>query len=200
MAKAYHHGDLRAALLTAAAELLDEGGPEAVSIRECARRAKVSHAAPYRHFATKEALLLALAEDGFAALADAGEAAMRGIKKPRERLDAYGASYVRFAMEHPAKFRLMFGAALGVPSHDAHVASPGVPEIGGRAYELLRTSVGAVIPDAEDVDAAAAAYWALPHGLAMLILDGRIPPERVPNAKAAERMARESFAYWRRST
>src|SRR5438045_6558281 len=111
MAKAYHHGDLRTALLEAAAELLDEGGPEAVSLRECARRAGVSHAAPYRHFETKDALLFALADEGFGWLAESGAKAMHGIRNARERLDAYGAAYVRFAIENPARFRLMFGGA-----------------------------------------------------------------------------------------
>src|SRR4051812_47242054 len=96
MAKAYHHGDLRTALLASAAELLDEGGAEAVSLRECGRRAGVSHAAPYRHFPTKEALLIALSDEGFTWLANLGEAAMRGIRGARARLDAYGVAYVRF--------------------------------------------------------------------------------------------------------
>lgn len=192
----YHHGDLRAALLAAAAELLDEGGPEAVSLRECARRAGVSHAAPYRHFDTKEALLVALADEGFDALADAGEKAMNEIPASRasDRLDAYGIAYVRFAIAHPARFRLMFAAALGIP------AAPGKVDgavKGGRAYEQLRECVRAVVGEVDDLDAAAAAFWALPHGLAMLILDGRIPKARVPNARAVDELARASFAYWR---
>lgn len=190
----YHHGDLRAALLAAAAKLLDDGGTEAVSLRECARRAGVSHAAPYRHFPTKEALLFALADEGFGWLADAGERAMRAIPegKPIERLDAYGVAYVHFALAHPARFRLMFAAALDPP--------PGTEAVsGGRAYEILRNCVQAVFGDVDDLDAAAAAYWSLPHGLAMLILDGRIPSERVPNARAIEQLTRSSFAYWRQS-
>ncbi len=192
MAKAYHHGDLRAALLAAAAELLDEGGPEAVSLRECARRAGVSHAAPYRHFPTREALLLALGDEGFRWLADAGETAMRKAKGARERLDAYGIAYVRFAFEHPSRFRLMF--AFPIPAAAAGSAA------GARAYGLLRESVHAVVGDVDDLDAAAAAQWALPHGLAMLILDRRIPSERIPNARAAERFARETFRYWREAS
>jgi AcrR family transcriptional regulator len=133
MAKGYHHGDLRVALLASAAELLDEGGPEAVSLRECARRAGVSHAAPYRHFATKEALLLALAEEGFDGLAAAGDEAMRRVRDPRERLDAYGVAYVHFALEHPARFRLMFAGALGGASKHTGQGPPP----GARAYALL---------------------------------------------------------------
>lgn len=195
MSGSYHHGDLRTALLASAAELLDEGGTEAVSLRECARRAGVSHAAPYRHFATKEALLLALADEGFTWLADAGRAAMRGIRGARARLDAYGAAYVRFALEHPARFRLMFAAPFGGGAtwKEGHEGT----SAGGSAYALLREAVHAVVGDVEDLDAAAAAYWALPHGLAMLVLDGRIPREAVPDAAAAERLARDSFAYWR---
>lgn len=190
----YHHGDLRKALLAAAAELLDEGGTDAVSLRECARRAGVSHAAPYRHFATKEALLFALADEGFEWLADAGDEAMRAIPEAKavERLDAYGVAYVHFAVEHPARFRLMFAAALEPPAGSAQMN-------GGRAYARLRECVRAVVGDVDDLDAAAAAYWALPHGLAMLILDGRIPRERAANARAIEALTRASFAHWRES-
>lgn len=95
----YHHGDLRAALLEAAACVLEKDGPDAISLRELARRADVSHNAPYRHFPDRRALLDALAEEGFALLA--GE--LRG-KPWREQAVAY----VRFALASPERFRLMF--------------------------------------------------------------------------------------------
>src|SRR6185503_17019443 len=95
----YHHGELRPALLRAAAKVLEAEGREAVSLRDLARRAGVSHAAPYRHFADREALLAALAEEGFVLLA----AELEG--KPRRE---QAVAYVRFALANPGRFRLMF--------------------------------------------------------------------------------------------
>ena len=95
----YHHGELRPALLRAAAKILEKDGREAISLRDLARRAGVSHAAPYRHFADRQALLAALAEDGFALLA----ADLQG-KAWREQ----AVTYVRFAVANPERFRLMF--------------------------------------------------------------------------------------------
>src|SRR5690349_3579164 len=99
----YHHGDLRPALLKAAGRVLEKEGPAALSLRELARRAGVSHNAPYRHFADREALLAALAADGFRMLGE-----VLGVASSRHR----GEAYVRFALEHPQLFRLMFGGHL----------------------------------------------------------------------------------------
>lgn len=188
--RTYHHGDLRAAVLDAAAEMLREQGVDGVSLRECARRVGVSHAAPYRHFPTKEDLVAALAVQGFGWLREWGDEAMEGLVDPRERLDAYGVAYVRFAVKHPDHFRIMFTRAIDLSR------APG-SEAAGRAYDLLRECVAAVVGETDDSDGAAAAFWALPHGLAMLILDGRIPKERVATAKAVEGLARACFAHWR---
>lgn len=95
----YHHGTLRPALLRAAARILEKEGRDAISLRELARRAGVSHNAPYRHFADRQALLAALVEEGFALLA----AALAG-KPWREQAMAY----LRFALANPERFRLMF--------------------------------------------------------------------------------------------
>src|SRR4051812_21868219 len=95
----YHHGDLRAALLGAASRILEAEGPDAISLRDLARRADVSHNAPYRHFPDRRALLDALAEEGFALLATD----LQG-KPWREQAVAY----VRFALANTERFRLMF--------------------------------------------------------------------------------------------
>ena len=95
----YHHGDLRATLLKTAARILEKGGPGAISLRDLARGADVSHNAPYRHFVDRRALLDALADEGYGQLADA----LRG-KPWREQAVAY----VRFAAANPERFRLMF--------------------------------------------------------------------------------------------
>lgn len=149
----YHHGDLRAALVQAAGELLEKQGLAALSLREVARRAGVSHNAPYRHFPDREALLAALAAEGFRMLAD------RQASGGRER----GLAYVRFALEHPQRFRLMFGGLLPIGSHAE------LREQGRRAYQGLEDAFQDL---GEDARFAAAAAWSLVHGLANLILDG----------------------------
>src|SRR5262245_29094712 len=101
-------GDLAGRLLTAAAALIAERGPQGFSLREVARRARVSEAAPYWHFPSKEALLAAVAEQGFVALGAAmAEVSQRG--RNRRRLAGLGVAYVRFALTHPSHLRIMFG-------------------------------------------------------------------------------------------
>jgi AcrR family transcriptional regulator len=143
----YHHGDLPAALLAAAGRALEREGPAALSLREAARRAKVSHNAPYRHFKDRQALLVALAEEGFGMLSGR----LRGLG-PLEM----GEAYLRFAREHPQRFRLMFS---------------GSPELKAAAQEAHGVFKAATADIARSEESAAAA-WALVHGLALLMLDG----------------------------
>src|SRR5690606_4666564 len=110
--RSYHHGDLRGALLRAASEVLAEQGEAAISLREVARRAGVSHNAPYRHFSDREALLAALAELGFDELLGCMRGAAQGLE-PRDGLAALGRCYVGFALQRRGLFRLMFSGALG---------------------------------------------------------------------------------------
>src|SRR5262245_4881527 len=110
--RAYHHGDLRRALLDAALELVSSKGVQALTLREVARRAGVTHAAPYHHFPSKEALFAAVATEGFRDLAAAMRAALSGRRGPFASLRAIGVAYVRFATEHPAHFRIMFRPGL----------------------------------------------------------------------------------------
>jgi AcrR family transcriptional regulator len=166
--KSYHHGELRPALLAAARKMLEKDGPGALSLRELARRAGVSHNAPYRHFSDREALLAALADDGFRQLADALAAAAGR---------AMGEAYVRFALEHPQLFRLMFGGHLRFSRH------PGLAESASRTYEGLVAAFRAEGSIA-DPQMAGAAAWSLVHGLAHLLLDGHF---------AAQAAHRESF-------
>jgi AcrR family transcriptional regulator len=105
----YHHGDLARALREHALALLDEVGPEPLTLREVARRAGVSHAAPYRHYPDKRALLTALAVEGLGLLAEALEAALAGAGPDmRARFLAAGHAYVRFSLDHRAHFRASF--------------------------------------------------------------------------------------------
>lgn len=156
----YHHGDLRVALLASASKILEKEGLEGLSVRQAARRAKVSHNAPYRHFPDRESLLAGLAAQGFSML---GEALKNSSGK------AMGAAYVRFALAHPARFRLMFGGSLQIEKH------PALREAAERAF---RPVVDSFRPHATEQQAqvAAAAAWALVHGLSHLLLDGHFQP------------------------
>jgi AcrR family transcriptional regulator len=160
---AYHHPELRAALLRTAGKLLEKQGVAALSLRELARRAGVSHNAPYRHFADRESLLAALAAEGFAQLGRAQQGA-----RARGGLRAMGEAYVRFALDNPQRFRLMFGGQLAFAGHAA------LREVATRAYEGLAGALAAQIPEAQAARDASLAAWALVHGLALLLLDERI--------------------------
>ena len=152
----YHHGDLPGVLLSAAAEILDEQGLEGLSLREAARRAGVSHSAPYRHFPDRESLLAELAAQGFR---DLGEA-LSG-KRGREM----GEAYIRFALAHPNRFRLMFGGRLELKRHASLEAASSA------TYEAL-VAAFRTQPEIANAEKAAAAAWSLVHGLAQLLLDG----------------------------
>src|SRR3954469_6041803 len=166
---AYHHGDLRRALLDAALRLIDTQGLQARSVREVARRAGVTHGAPYHHFSDRASLLAALAEDGFELLV----AAMRSEQAksrpaPDEQLAAVGRGYVAFALAHPAYFKVMFRPEL---SYGRPVYTGGT-----RAYEVLVASVTALqrANRARGIDREliVLSSWSLVHGLTSLWLDG----------------------------
>lgn len=186
MKDAYHHGDLRQALLDAAVALIAEHGLHGLSLREAARIVGVSHAAPYRHFADKNAMLIAIAQQGFAWLAEAGEAAMRGIDDPRQRLNAYGVAYVGFAVAHPVHFTVMFTEEL---SGDEAAA-----RAGSRSFQLLVDASSRVVGPGHDPELSAIAAWSWPHGLANLILTRRIPPAAVDTPEKVEALARRVIA------
>jgi AcrR family transcriptional regulator len=160
---AYHHGDLRAAILAAGAEILEKEGLATLSLREVARRAGVSHNAPYRHFPDRESLLAALAAEGFAMLAEtqraaAGEQGLRGM----------GEAYVGFALDHPQRFQLMFGGAVPISKH------PELREVATRTFAGLSGALADRTPGARGASDASVAAWALVHGLAHLLMDDRI--------------------------
>lgn len=157
----YHHGDLRAAILRAAAELLEKQGVERLSLRQAARRARVSHYAPYRHFPNRRALLAALAADGFGRFREELAAAER-----EGGLRARGEAYVRFALAHPQLFRLMFGSGLAL-SGDANLR-----EQASRAFGGLQQAITAHA--GQEAPYAAIAAWALVHGLSQLLLDQKL--------------------------
>ncbi len=167
----YHHGDLRSALLTAAAELLERDGPEGISLRALARAAGVSQTAPYNHFPDKTELLATLAADGFAALTAAQADAAGKASTPSAQIVAIGSAYVSFARGHPQLYRLMFGA--GVADWRGHRL---VEEAKHGSYEPVKQAVIAVLGERAEMETEVVniAAWALVHGLAMLLIDGTL--------------------------
>lgn len=163
----YHHGDLRAALLSAARTLLDEGGVAAVSLRESARRAGVTPAACYRHFTDKEALLTALAVQGFEEFAQALGGAFRG---GRPSFADMGVAYVAFAVQRPGLFRLMFGPAVADRSR-----SPELLAALQASTRLFEGGLRSHTPDGSADPVAGLRAWATVHGLATLAIDGMLP-------------------------
>ncbi len=170
---AYHHGDLRRALLAAAVAAIEERGPAAISLRDLARRANVSHAAPAHHFGDKAGLLTALAAEGFTKLTAA-------LRQARERTGSFleiGVAYVGFAVRHPAHFAVMFRPDL------YHADDPSVVAARDGARESLHGGLGLVAdPGPAPSPIAALAAWSLVHGLATLWLSGslRDPPTDDP--------------------
>ena len=172
----YQHGDLREALVQAGLKLLAESGVEGLSLRAAAQLAGVSHAAPYRHFRDKRALVAAIAERGFRMLTASmrTEAAALPAADARARLIALGVGYLKFATTSPAYLHVIFGGVLGDEDIPAELAAAG-----GEAYETLRAEVAGGIARGElqpgDADVQALACWSMVHGLSMLIVNGAVP-------------------------
>lgn len=164
----YHHGNLRQALLDAAEEVLIDGGIEALSWREIARRAGVSPGAPYHHFADKAALLTALARQHLAELDHRFREVCATHPEPHEQLRALGMVYVAYALEHPAAFRLMFRPEMGSPFGGASAETP----VFGVLLQVVRACRAGATGDPAETERVACAAWGLVHGLAALLLDG----------------------------
>jgi AcrR family transcriptional regulator len=187
-ASPYHHGDLRRALIDAALQLVTEEQDWTFSLREVARRAGVSHNAPYNHFAEKRDLLGAVAAVGFEGLHDRMRAAIAGIANPRIALIASGKAYVEGGIANPALYRLMFGSTIGAAkggstaqprSAEAHAAGlkarAVLDEIVLRGAE---TGTLVVSPKSKnELAMASLALWSEVHGLTMLIIDEMITPD-----------------------
>ena len=162
---AYHHGDLPAALRAATVELVAERGPVGFSLREVARRAGVSHAAPAHHFGDSQGLLTSVAIEGFTALCEAFDASVEGIDDPVDRLTAMGKAYVGAAVNQVGHFAVMWSDNL-IDDTD-----PEFVEVAARAYGYLEQTVAAIARDHNpdlDIDAASTLIWSAVHGLAML--------------------------------
>jgi AcrR family transcriptional regulator len=182
--KTYHHGDLKPALIRAGLEILEESGLEALSLRAIAARVGVSHTAPKNHFDGLNGLLAAIATEGFRRHAAEMRRGVDGMAPGPARLRAAAAGYVRFALENPALFRLMFSPRFN-DIEDAELAAAGADSYGvlqgiaaglswprpgpdhGPEIESLRTEM---------------MLWTIVHGYVSLLIEGRGPrkPDGTP--------------------
>lgn len=173
--------DLRRQVLDASLDLIAHEGLSALSMREVARRAGVSHQAPYHHFGDREGILVAIAHEGFEGLTADMRAAIAKQRNPIDKLQAIGVAYVTFALRAPSHFKVMFRAEL-VPL-----------ERHAEARECAESCFGLVVAVADEVSrfrtgrsdpALPFAAWSLAHGLATLLLEGKIGEEFGKGAKA----------------
>jgi AcrR family transcriptional regulator len=185
----YHHGDLKAALVAAAVELIAERGVRNFSLAEASRRLGVTGAAPYRHFADRDELLAAVAVRAFGALGAAVRAEVTDADPPPQRLAAMAGAYVRFAGANPALFEVLFGSGIDKDRF------PQVRQAAEPVDAVLTSCVGLICGDdagsaAALVEAAAAAA----HGYATLLLDGGFGETPDAGDVAAGHAARATLA------
>ena len=170
----YHHGNLRRALLDEALAIIRAEGVDGLTLREIAPRLGVSHAALYRHFADKRALLTAVATEGFRTLREQLVAAWEEGGRGPAASQAMGVAYVRFAVANPSHYRVMFGRFVDPQPREPELAA----EAGG-AFQALVDAVAALQHDGivrgDDTVLVARFVWAVVHGVAMLALDGQLP-------------------------
>lgn len=168
--KTYHHGDLRRSLLKAATDIVRSRGLGELSLRAVARKARVSHAAPYHHFPDRAGLIAAVAEQGFVGLKRSMDAKLRGHSDAKEKLEAAGIGYVLFAVRNPTHFRLMFSAELADKSR-----FPSLQDAATQAHDVLTQLAAecqaAKLVRAGDPQLISLAMWAIVHGLSMLLID-----------------------------
>jgi AcrR family transcriptional regulator len=184
----YHHGDLRRAIVNAALEILREIQSLDFSLRELARRAGVSHNAPYKHFADKRELLAAVSAAGFEMLTKRMAHEMVRLNDPREQLFAMLRAYIDHGVENPALYSLMFGGYLGGPDR----SRPAIELAEAEKTKALLASVivagglGRAIPDTSrnerKIAGAILACWSLVHGLTLLLADGLVGPKKKSGA------------------
>ena len=184
----YHHGDLRRAIVTAAMEILQETQSLEFSLRELARRAGVSHNAPYKHFADKRELLAAVSAAGFETLTKRMTTEIAGLDNAREQLFAMLRAYIAHGVENPALYNLMFGGYLGGPNRSRPAIELAEAEktkalLGG---VIVAGGLGRAIPhtarNERQIAGAILACWSLVHGRTLLLADGLVGPKKKSGA------------------
>ena len=172
--KPYHHGHLREALLQAAIQLIAEVGPAGFTLREVARRAGVSHNAPYRHFPDREDLLAAVAAQGFRELNEAMLEAVTHHRSSVGRLKGAGLAYVEFALRRPEHFTVMFDA---VSKHRTPDSTEAAEQAFGTLLTLVKSCQDENRLPSVDVRQLALLAWSMVHGIAKLATAKRLPYE-----------------------
>jgi AcrR family transcriptional regulator len=184
-ARAYHHGDLKAAMIQAALELVRKKGPRGFTLNEASRVAGVSVSAPYNHFKDKEALLIEIVLLGSSTLEMELRAAADTADSPRQRLLAVYLAYVAFAQHHPDLFAVMFQSGIDkTPYPEVHASA-------ARAFEVGAQLAAQIEPSQTSAGQLAMAVWTMAHGFAALSIEGDVA--RIGFAKAgvsAEELAR----------
>jgi AcrR family transcriptional regulator len=177
------HGDVRRLVLDAAIAIIESDGADSVSMREVARRAGVSHQAPYHYFGDRSGILAAISEEGFAGLAQA----FRDVHETEMPAAKAGfIAYLNFAREHIGHFRVMFRNDIcGVVTHElTQIAADS-------AFEELRLMVARITGpeiDPNDAFTFAAMLWSLSHGLATLVIDGPLPNKVPPGTNLEDQI------------
>lgn len=174
MSNSYHHGDLKNALIQAGTEILSREGVRAISLRSVAKRAGVSHTAPYAHFADKQALIAAIAAEGYKKLYQQLSAAQRPDDDPLTRLMAMAQAYLQFALDEPDHFKITFSGVV-----EAEKDYPEYVEQSKRCFAL----VVAVVADCRangffaegDTQLIAVSTWSCIHGFVQLLLANQLP-------------------------
>jgi AcrR family transcriptional regulator len=172
----YHHGDLRAALIEGALEMIADGGVASLNVRTLTRRLGVSQAALYHHFEGRTDLLGELASIGYAELGECLRDARRRFADPVEGLGELGRAYVRFALENQGKFRAMFGRHV----FQELAGHPAAHRTGGPAYQEHQEQSMAcaeALGRPELAGAIERSVWSTVHGVAWLLLEREIRPE-----------------------
>jgi AcrR family transcriptional regulator len=179
--QAYHHKDLRNALIDEALAILAESGSGAITLRELARRLGVTHTAPYAHFSDKRTLLEAVADEGFDRLSSVLTQARASERDANRRFIAMGVAYVQFARDNPNLYRLMF-----VDPELAADPECAWSEQADRAFDVLLDLLSQFgVPPGTDIKELAVGIWSLLHGVAMLAIDGRLQGKTTFHGQAA---------------
>lgn len=170
-ARQYHHGDLKRALLDVVLDMVAERGDAGeVTLREVARRAGVSHNAPYRHFEDKDALLAAVAAEGFAKLSAALREARRDVDDAEERFVRTGVAYLRFALKHRGYLAVMHGSGV------AKGRTRELQDAANDTFQILKElAADAGVTRTADARRIGAVVWSFVHGLANLATHEQLP-------------------------
>ncbi|HXA46209.1 MAG TPA: TetR/AcrR family transcriptional regulator [Burkholderiaceae bacterium] len=193
-ARSYHHGDLRRALIVAARALVTENQDWTFSLRQVARRAGVSHNAPYNHFPEKQELLAAIAADAFDTLRERLLSVIAPIENPRDALVACAHTYVQNGIENPALYRLMFGPVLPTAKVRPAVARDSGYRTRAVLEEIVlrgaRSGTLAASPESkEEIASAVLSLWSAVHGLTMFVIDD-IAGSTIPVPVLVDRLLR----------